>query len=107
MYALFKDSFSLNTQPPEGGCFSFGIWASYRSLFQHTAARRRLEISPDTAWEAYQFQHTAARRRLKCRSFVFKKISSFNTQPPEGGCNQTDAKITSLQSFNTQPPEGG
>ena len=33
----------FNTQPPEGGWFSFGIWTSYRSLFQHTAARRRLE----------------------------------------------------------------
>ena len=33
------------------------------------------------------FQHTAARRRLPICSGVQPMSFSFNTQPPEGGCN--------------------
>ena len=34
-------------------------------------------------------------------------MSSFNTQPPEGGC-LFRCKLNTLSfSFNTQPPEGG
>ena len=54
---------SFNTQPPEGGWHS-SFRHHYRiSVFQHTAARRRL------AWLLI--------RALRCRCF--------NTQPPEGG----------------------
>ena len=33
-----------------------------------------------------QFQHTAARRRLHRRLNASRRVSCFNTQPPEGGC---------------------
>ena len=58
-----SDDWGFNTQPPEGGwkLLNVSLWL-YR-LFQHTAARRRLDIS--------RFQ-TACQR-------------GFNTQPPEGG----------------------
>ena len=54
--------------------------------FQHTAARRRLEnwarLPPPQKW----FQHTAARRRLGLLSIcITRNTASFNTQPPEGG----------------------
>ena len=54
----------FNTQPPEGGwCLPrFARAAGLR--FQHTAARRRLELLPDMQARAGLFQHTAARRRL-------------------------------------------
>ena len=42
-------------------------------LFQHTAARRRLEVVFTKDGEEVWFQHTAARRRLD--------FFSFNTQP--------------------------
>ena len=32
-----------------------------------------------------RFQHTAARRRLDLRDLLLKEFSCFNTQPPEGG----------------------
>ena len=45
-----------------------------------------------------------------CTSFmtVKKRITGFNTQPPEGGC-QSDMVFPPLKlsGFNTQPPEGG
>ena len=54
----------FNTQPPEGG------WQQPRQIpprqaqFQHTAARRRLELAALQEEVANMFQHTAARRRL-------------------------------------------
>ena len=78
----------FNTQPPEGGCFSFTSFittsflvsthsrpkaaAVFKSIlswlgssFQHTAARRRLQLLRQLAASAVMFQHTAARRRLQ------------------------------------------
>ena len=77
------------------------------------------------------FQHTAARRRLDPHSLNwFSAFSCFNTQPPEGGwlyildCaiqqkrvsthsrpkaagDELKAYIRLSDCFNTQPPEGG
>ena len=54
---------SFNTQPPEGG------WKQ----------------DLGSAFTAAQFQHTAARRRLELSCSVTRWICGFNTQPPEGG----------------------
>ena len=55
-------------------------------LFQHTAARRRLaQLERDFA-ACFWFQHTAARRRLVFSSVYLRPVRlCFNTQPPEGG----------------------
>ena len=53
------------------------------------------------------FQHTAARRRLRVRPNSPAALLSFNTQPPEGGCRVGGAKTPLGTGFNTQPPEGG
>ena len=34
-------------------------------------------------------------------------LSSFNTQPPEGGWAMKNAGMAPTLGFNTQPPEGG
>ena len=125
---LFRQGF--NTQPPEGG------WPSERttlliacSMFQHTAARRRLDTFQSISIADYLFQHTAARRRLGQGMFVIASFDRFNTQPPEGGWHRPPlwafpharfqhtaarrrlgrftAIISRLSGFNTQPPEGG
>ena len=101
-----RNSLSFNTQPPEGGCLACRRISSVQSWFQHTAARRRLQILSSAYWP----------------------LIGFNTQPPEGGCRpllrQTIQPIVSTHSrpkaagryfskpypplsFNTQPPEGG
>ena len=76
-------------------------------LFQHTAARRRLESNclqnfhtngfntqpPEGGWfkvfagwrGSSLFQHTAARRRLGLLVDNAEQTACFNTQPPEGG----------------------
>ena len=54
--------------------------------FQHTAARRRLDVAYFVRLLGLvRFQHTAARRRLLCRDVRQSIDRSFNTQPPEGG----------------------
>ena len=54
------------------------------------------------------FQHTAARRRLdQTGRRHIQKIESFNTQPPEGGWWQSCSGLRRFRGFNTQPPEGG
>ena len=53
------------------------------------------------------FQHTAARRRLHGALDRCVPAGRFNTQPPEGGCPLRKMTAHSLRSFNTQPPEGG
>ena len=79
-------------------------------VFQHTAARRRLDQRriiltfigqcfntqpPEGGWLSHEngqlehelkFQHTAARRRLGCLlDTACNMRDCFNTQPPEGG----------------------
>ena len=56
-----------------------------RSKFQHTAARRRLVENQSNTQPMKVFQHTAARRRLARSTGSSAKIGGFNTQPPEGG----------------------
>ena len=75
------------------------------------------------------FQHTAARRRLLRNNQFRRLLRRFNTQPPEGGCvdlyqiepvykvsthsrpkaaaARTTPSTPSPPGFNTQPPEGG
>ena len=118
----------FNTQPPEGG-WETRFFCSRRlsvsthsrpkaaglclqadrpiPLFQHTAARRRLDYCIKHNELFDEFQHTAARRRLGLVYHCFKNPSSFNTQPPEGGWLIMIGQSTISRCFNTQPPEGG
>ena len=81
----YQIALSFNTQPPEGGWLSSCAVLSIQRLFQHTAARRRLEYSQFCVFNIVLFQHTAARRRLVCDRFGWCIFDCFNTQPPEGG----------------------
>ena len=76
----------FNTQPPEGGWASILRTLNGHTLFQHTAARRRLA-------------HMVGKSQGNHRSF--------NTQPPEGGWENILRFVNYNDSFNTQPPEGG
>ena len=55
----------FNTQPPEGGWVYITPKLCLKQGFQHTAARRRLEMGEMAKQLAEMFQHTAARRRLE------------------------------------------
>ena len=57
----------FNTQPPEGGWPCYPA-LSYLKAFQHTAARRRLQLRKNRQYIGILFQHTAARRRLAVSS---------------------------------------
>ena len=96
----------FNTQPPEGGCYMGIITAASIAGFNTqppeggcNIAAMRLHIS--------MFQHTAARRRLDGLVKEFRLSNGFNTQPPEGGWLYPLRGLPGIPSFNTQPPEGG
>ena len=77
-------------------------------MFQHTAARRRLDGGTVIASNEYSFQHTAARRRL-ARAFkdnIYFSDVSTHSRPKAAGtylCRRQRPR----HGFNTQPPEGG
>ena len=78
------------------------------SMFQHTAARRRLDdpflLNAFAADVSTHSRPKAAGLKLSLLFFIYY---SFNTQPPEGGWAREAAKVGYLHCFNTQPPEGG
>ena len=76
----------FNTQPPEGGWFNQdGRAVFFDDVSTHSrpkAAGSRPFINRAQA----RFQHTAARRRLGLPWRAGRRrMSRFNTQPPEGG----------------------
>ena len=83
-------------------------WKLRRWWFQHTAARRRLVPTPAALFDSVRFQHTAARRRLA----IFTNVSSWNvivsthSRPKAAGTSDAGWTICNI-CFNTQPPEGG
>ena len=97
----------FNTQPPEGGWKRKPSQNIKHSMFQHTAARRRLANHLLMFFFQRWFQHTAARRRLVMTRPKALRLSCFNTQPPEGGWRIKTALYIPPIGFNTQPPEGG
>ena len=106
---LMKKWASFNTQPPEGGWTSISISASngkgfntqppeggwlielqdsqISKMFQHTAARRRLDHLSTALFHLKVFQHSAARRRLgfNTNSFINQFFVSTLSRPKAAG----------------------
>ena len=98
----------FNTQPRGGGCAYGRLKQLSHSKFQHTAARRRLQIMSKQKRTASAFQHTAARRRLPSSHVALTNSPlRFNTQPRGGGCFNPNRGRAHHMSFNTQPRGGG
>ena len=98
----------FNTQPPEGGCMRLRSLLSYSTLFQHTAARRRLRHPGARLGKRFFVStHSRPKAAARARALMPSKARSFNTQPPEGGCLRVASNVPCNKSFNTQPPEGG
>ena len=78
-------------------------------LFQHTAARRRLDDSPLMMSNKACFNTQPPEGGWQTQMGDAVRQCRFNTQPPEGGWDVTllDARTIGVCRFNTQPPEGG
>ena len=100
--------FGFNTQPPEGGWASLMAFADGRLLFQHTAARRRLEpwpeLRPIAIFVSTHSRPKAAGARLDHLSPVH--LVSTHSRPKAAGTHHYQFWLL-RESFNTQPPEGG
>ena len=76
--------------------------------FQHTAARRRLDLQHDSNTADRWFQHTAARRRLGLGFARLLWCSTVSTHSrPKAAGNNASNPLNGVFCFNTQPPEGG
>ena len=75
----------FNTQPPEGGCPD-GLFIKLTSDVSTHSRPKAAAMSYTDALLATLFQHTAARRRLLRNNQFRRLLRRFNTQPPEGGC---------------------
>ena len=103
---LLTDRVSTHSHPKVAAALTARQYCQVR--FQHTATRRWLldvyvRFVLDAVVSTHSHPKVAAREYRQRRQTRY----SFNTQPPEGGCNRTIAPRTGRQSFNTQPPEGG
>ena len=120
----------FNTQPPEGGWAPNQKTPKGQKMFQHTAARRRLEPIIPAGRRNRRFQHTAARRRLadeRIPELVADLVSthsrpkaagkivsqahpcfrvSTHSRPKAAGRRRIRQQFAGCR-FNTQPPEGG
>ena len=78
------------------------------TLFQHTAARRRLNRGDMSKFKEWTFQHAAARRRLgkTLPPLLRAALVSTHSRPKAAGAAISDVPLTAT-CFNTQPPEGG
>ena len=99
---------SFNTQPPEGGWIHGCNGMMTALLFQHTAARRRLDtcLQRDDG-SLVVSTHSRPKAAGVAMCYLIPRYFGFNTQPPEGGWALPNRSKPSLSSFNTQPPEGG
>ena len=77
-------------------------------MFQHTAARRRLENLLLRRNVLFVFQHTAARRRLGAQLLVKPYQDKFqHTAARRRLADNLHPDTRFWHCFNTQPPEGG
>ena len=100
-------SISFNTQPPEGGWDVIICSLSMMNMFQHTAARRRLDRRRQKIQRTNCFNTQPPEGGWLFPLFPAILLIRFNTQPPEGGWNGLHRFSAKLRCFNTQPPEGG
>ena len=97
----------FNTQPPEGGWVRCAIRLGNYGVSTHSRPKAAGKRDLDNLVHA-MFQHTAARRRLDLYIPKAAFLVSFNTQPPEGGWAARARRAAGRRKrFNTQPPEGG
>ena len=97
----------FNTQPPEGGWMPAKAALKVFCMFQHAAARRRLDLRWYGAAPARQFQHAAARRRLDRMTTPKSKKNWFQHAAARRRLGPYWLFSAYLLGFNTQPPEGG
>ena len=104
--SLLQDCF--NTQPPEGGWLHLDISLYHLSVSTHSRPKAAGFVK-NFFWPPEEmFQHTAARRRLDWQQGQDYLARSFNTQPPEGGWQYVEQAVQHLLvSTHSRPKAAG
>ena len=91
---------SFNTQPPEGGCKQGGNARHTKHRFQHTATRRwLLNNCVNRIFNFSVSTHSHPKVAASPGRAMFLLIGSFNTQPPEGGCDRQQLGVAVSTEF--------
>ena len=119
----------FNTQPPEGGCLLKILHSTFCGVSTHSHPKVAADLRHNTKIDFLVSTHSHPKVAATTGNFWRGSSRSFNTQPPEGGCEgvqkwqKTPAvsthshpkvaaaiycvRLLSSVCFNTQPPEGG
>ena len=108
--AISLDSYKgFNTQPPEGGWISMFMLDGPHIKFQHTAARRRLEVD----FQRYDLvalvsTHSRPKAAGKClKKCVCGLCVSTHSRPKAAGVPRPDLKPNSPVSTHSRPKAAG
>ena len=83
---LGADDVGVSTHSrPKAAAFAHYVRRALGEVSTHSRPKAAAQVCKPRP-RAHRFQHTAARRRLPMRLMTAPPPSSFNTQPPEGGC---------------------
>ena len=104
----FKTAAGFNTQPPEGGCIRRKGWCPVMACFNTQPPEGGCILPFQKSRESHLFQHTAARRRLQWwGDFVEERARVSTHSRPKAAADLPNGEMTVVRGFNTQPPEGG
>ena len=99
----YRNTPCFNTQPPEGGC-GWPLSCTGSVTVSTHSRPKAAELRFLNKSGSRLFQHTAARRRLQSRHGQYRVVGGFNTQPPEGGCLQSQNSLPFAQvSTHSRP----
>ena len=103
----YRNTPCFNTQPPEGGC-GWPLSCTGSVTVSTHSRPKAAELRFLNKSGSRLFQHTAARRRLQSRHGQYRVVGGFNTQPPEGGCLQSQNSLPFAQvSTHSRPKAAG
>ena len=100
-----KAEVSTHSRPKAAG-WDFDLYGFDGEVSTHSRPKAA-DLFGNVLNKPNRFQHTAARRRLQLHAADGRICHRFNTQPPEGGWSRKHGKSHLSECFNTQPPEGG
>ena len=105
---LDSEQIVVSTHSRPKAADSCSTWMSLKTMFQHTAARRRLSFQ----WHSFHHlisvsthSRPKAAERFQCKTLSRLAVSTHSR--PKAAEADKSASTPVLDGFNTQPPEGG
>ena len=108
-YCPLHPQFGFNTQPPEGGWGSSNQTEKETEMFQHTAARRRLDPIPTLYYLHLSVSTHSRPKAAGCypSQFPYHQLVSTHSRPKAAGCYPSQFPYHQLVSTHSRPKAAG